>query len=574
MNRRHLLRHIPRGAKTFVRHLAAPTGPRKRTTRIDIVNPELCDTVLTRLRATLPGPGSCDLIDINPGKGLWSQKLHDLLQPRRHVLVEPNFANYAVSLEPLLTENDSTYRRAAVLEDAFNPNNGLLSEYPTGNALHPNPALLLTVNLSGAQFKTNLYKGSPARKFFSDLYMSLWRIRTDIHRYGLVRVLAWVPDEEKDAYIPRTVGVRRAQAVMLEASHKIQELVGGPANDRPTFFQKWREMEVQDRARVKAMENGVDLRVPDHRRDQLSPTYLLGVFPSPKNIRRGGFISDAAWVTRFLELDDHLREVHPAWHKKASIDNLLKLRIVNSEQEEWQSLLKVALTQHKTHMRAVELVKEQRRIDKEWRDLAAAKANSRDAQQQPTEKEIELRNRSENLSASISRLSRTNRLFAEKAIDDYRALDLNPPVMSWNQREAEPILVHDEDFLPKTKHLALLDVTPRVDFLQKISTHDTMVYFGYVERNLWLSWSRTVYDALRTLVHEGVDDFIETIPGIHDPTKGGCYNLSAIRVRSLPAELVVEIALAYERWPFRRSLVDILMSGEDPQAAYSLSDDD
>lgn len=470
-----------------------------------------------------------------------------------------------------MTENDSTYRHAAVLEDAFNPDNRLLFEYPADNALQPNPALLLTVNLSGAQFKTNLYKGSPARKFFSDLYMSLWRIRTDIHRYGLIRVLAWVPDEEKDAYIPRTVGVRRAQAVMLEASHKIQELVGGPANHRPTFFRKWREMEVQDRARVKAMEKAVGLQAPDHRRDQISPTYLLGVFPSPENLRQGGFISDAEWITRFLEVDSHLREVHPAWYKKSSIANLRKLRIGNQEQAEWHSLLKVALTQHKTHMIAVELVKEQRDVDTEWRKLAAQASSQHP---QPSKKEMQLRKRTETLKAGISRLSRTNRLFAEKAIDDYRALDLKPPVMSWNQREAEPLLVHDGDFLPKTKNLALLDVSPRVDFLKKISTHDTMVYFGYVERNLWLSWSRTVYDALKTLVHDGVDDFIETIPGIHDPTKGGYYDLSAIRVRSLPAELVADIALAYERWPFRRSLVDILMSGEDPQAAYSLSDDD
>ncbi|KIW11524.1 hypothetical protein PV08_10825 [Exophiala spinifera] len=572
MHTRHLLRHIPRGGKTFVRPLAASSSSRKRASRIEIVNPELCDLTLTRLRDTLPEPGTCDLIDINPGKGLWSQKLHDLLRPRRHVLVEPNYGNYAASLEPLLTENDSTYRHAAVLEDAFNPDNKLMSEYPVDKALQPNHSLLMTVNLSGAQFKTNLYKGSPARKFFSDLYMSLWRIRTDIHRYGLIRVLAWVPDEEKDAYIPRTVGVRRAQAVMLEASHKIQELVGGPANDRPTFFQKWREMEVQDRARVKAMEEAAGLQIPEHRRDEISPTYLLGVFPSPENIRRGGFVSDAAWVARFLELDDHLREVHPEWYKRASIEHLRKLGIVNPEQQEWQSLLKVALTQHKTHMRAVELVKEQRRVDQDLRNLAAQANYSQHSQ--PSEKEAELRRHCESLKFRISILSRTNRLFAEKAIDDYRALDLDPPVMSWNQRVAEPILVHDDDFLPKTKNLALLDVTPRVDFLQKISTHDTMVYFGYVQRNLWLSWSRTVYDALKTLVHAGVDDFIETIQGIHDPTKGGHYDLSAIRVRSLPVELVVEIALAYERWPFRRDLVDILMSGEDPQAAYSLSDDD
>ncbi|KIW61368.1 hypothetical protein PV05_01498 [Exophiala xenobiotica] len=567
----HVSRRIPTGTKTSIRCLRAFAGRRKRATRVEIVNQELCDTALDRLRSTLPAPNTCDIIDVNPGRGLWSQKIHNLLQPRRHVLVEPDFSHYSPYLAPLLQEEDTVYRHVTLLEDALNPSNKLLSDYPAAvDPLRPNQTLLLTVNLSGAYLKTSVYTGSPARRFFADLYLSLWKARTNIHRYGLVRVLAWVADDEKDAFIPRTVNARRKQAVMLEASHSIKEIAGASANTRASFFRKWREMEVEDRARVAALEQAAGIEISTTRTDQLPPPDLLSIDPTAAAIRKGNFVSDAEWVSSFLELDEHLRKVYPTYYAKHSKTNFRRLHLLVPQQRKWRTLLTQARTQHNTHMRAVELVKDQRLLELSWkRFMVAAEGHcvNRD-------EEGQLQERAEALKASILKLNRTDRLFAEKAIDDYRALDMSPPVLSWNSREAEPVLVHGEDFTPVDERLALLDVMPRPDFLAKINTNDKMVYFGHVLRDLFLAPSRSVYDALKMLVHEGADDFIKTIPRIRDPTKGGWYDLSALRVRSLPTEMVIEIALAYAKWPFRRSIESILMWGEDPQAAYALGDNE
>src|ERR1700677_3313119 len=52
----------------------------------------------------------CDIIDLNPGPGVWSSALHDFLKPRTHILMEPDHASYKPLLKPLLDAEGSTYK--------------------------------------------------------------------------------------------------------------------------------------------------------------------------------------------------------------------------------------------------------------------------------------------------------------------------------------------------------------------------------------------------------------------------------------------------------------------------------
>jgi len=428
----------------------------------------------------------------------------------------------------------------------------------------------MTVNLSGAYLRTANYAGAPSRKFFDDLYLSLWKLRSNIHRYGLLRVLAWVPDDEKDAYIPRTVAARRKQAVMLEASSMVKEIAGGSTNTRPSLSRRWHGIDVEDLGRISTKEKATGVSTPISRRGESPPPDLLSIKPTPQSIRKASFASDAEWVARFLEIDEWLRKEHLAWYKKHASGRFHCVHLKNPEQKAWRTLLKRAQTEHNTHMKAVDLVQQERDLESGWKALIASGASS----PLPPEEVDRLKKLADTLKAHISQLSRTNRAFAEKAIDDYRALDMSPPVMAWNQRDAEPLMVHAGEFLPPDRPMALLDVTPRPQFLSRIDTHDKMVCFGHVVKVFCLHFSKSVEQALRALVHEGLDVFCKTIPGIHDPSQGGWHDLSALRARSLPADMFVEIALAYEKWPFRQSTESILMLGQDPQAAYRLGDDE
>ncbi|KAG9790845.1 hypothetical protein KCU88_g1187, partial [Aureobasidium melanogenum] len=571
---------VARKNKTSVRasnvKQRSPTG-RPRYSRTEIVSDELCKDVIDRLRPTLPAPQTCDLIDINPGSGIWSQKLHAVLQPRRHILVEPALrTHYSDHLAPLPDAEDSKYRHTGLLEDALNPSSGLLSEHVTDQLdAHKNgprviPSLFITANLSGASLKMNNYAGTQSRKFFDDLYLSLWRIRSNIHRYGLVRLMVWIPDDEKDAYIPRTVSARRKQAVMLEASHHITEVAGTSTQTKTTRLRRWPELDREDAARVAAIEAATGNKAPASRRDSMPVPHLLTVEPVPKEIRKVAFTTDAEWVPRFLALEERLRRDDAAWFKKYAYVKYPPRGLMDTpDRRAWRELRRRAKTAYTTHMKAVGLIKEERELVAEWKRLIISPPDHGFL-----DHEKHLKARAESLQQQIKKLNRTNRSFAEKAIDDCRAYDMVPPVMAWNQRQSEPLIVHAGEFDPRDRPMALLDVTPRPEFLLKINTHDKMVCFGHVVGQLYPYFVKSVAEGLRSLVHEGLDDFVATIPGIYDPTKGGWYDLNAIRVRSLPADMFVEIALAYERWPFRQSTESILMLAADPQAAYSLGDDD
>lgn len=428
----------------------------------------------------------------------------------------------------------------------------------------------MTVNLSGALLRTGNYAGAPSRKFFDDLYLSLWGLRSNIHRYGLIRVLAWVPDDEKDAYVPRTVAARRKQAVMLEASSTVREIASASTNARPSLFRRWHGIDVEDVARVATKEDAAGIKTPASRRAESPAPDLLSIEPTAQSLRKASFTSDAEWVLRFLELDDRLRKEHSLWYKKHAFGRFRGLHLKNPEQKAWRELLKRAQTEHNTHMKAVDLVKQERAVESSWKErILTAKNNHL----RPAE-EKRMKKLADTIQTQVNKLSRTNRAFGEKAIDDYRALDMSPPVMAWNQRDTEPLMVHAGEFQPADRRLALLDVVPRPEFLSKVDTHDQMVCFGHVVKLFCLHFSRSVDESLKMLVHEGVDVFVKTVPGIHNPTKGGWHDLSALRARSLPADMFVEIALAYERWPFRKSTESILMLGQDPQAAYRLADDE
>ncbi|OAP65458.1 hypothetical protein AYL99_01430 [Fonsecaea erecta] len=546
--------------------------------RYEITSELLCDDILKRLHTSLPAPNTCDIIDINPGQGLWSQSLHRLVQPRRHVLVESDLEKYGEHLQPLL-RSGSTYRHATVLEDAFDPEKELLSQYDVekagslGKPPEHNRSLLMTVNLSGAKVSIGGYMGSLSRKFFDELYLSLLSSpRAGYFRYGLIRVLAWIPDHEKDSYIPRTVHARHKQTVMLEATTDITEVAGASAETRSTRYRKWPDLELEELAVIDARARDVPgQRTPKSRLDMPPPRELLSIEPTPRNLRKADFTSDAEWVPRLLELDSQIKQKFPHWYRRyASGQSIRKLGLKTPLQKEWGELLRRANTTHKTHMKAVELVNQERQLISEWKsEIRNAKDHHLDS-----ETEHSFQKRAEAIKENLKGLNRTNRIFAEKAIDDCRAWDMSPPVLAWNRREAHPLVVYDGEFDAPSRYMALLDVIPRADLISRIDTYDKMVCFRYIVTSLSLYFSRSVAEALRALVHEGLNDFVKTIPGIHDPTKGGWYDLTALRVRVLPTEIFVEIGLAYEKWPFRMSTEAILMATADPLAGYSGQEDD
>lgn len=69
----------------------------------------MTDDIIERLKPSLEKHHGCDVIEINPGPGVWSSALHEVLKPRTHVLMEPDHEFFQPMLQPLL-DADSSYK--------------------------------------------------------------------------------------------------------------------------------------------------------------------------------------------------------------------------------------------------------------------------------------------------------------------------------------------------------------------------------------------------------------------------------------------------------------------------------
>ncbi|RVX75197.1 hypothetical protein B0A52_00549 [Exophiala mesophila] len=541
-------------------------SPKFRHVSCEVASSDLCQSLLQRLQPTLPAPNTCDLIDINPGSAVWSRHLHDVLRPRRHVLVEPRLQQFGQHLEPLLTSSNSTYRHAETLEAALDPANGHLSEYPLQHVekpLAPNPSLLVTVNLSGPRSQTKTFVGSAGKKFMHDLIASHWARGSQLYRYGYVRVLAWIPAHEGNVYIPRSVVTRQKLSVMLEASMKLQllcipslETSRYPTRDHPDPI-----LEQQDFNRVET-QDPLFASLPEPRRLLPPRPHLLTIEPTPTALRQSTFSTNAIWVLRFLELDQDLKQSDPEFYELTTqpalpFETLRAHAKMDPKRRDWFKYLATAKTTYKSRMHALALVEKHRKIDAALRSLPSAAGSHL---REPLYKRLAL------LDHDVSTMTRTNRRWIEKLIDDYRVLDLDPPVLAWSHRDHQPLATHADEFCPESQSLALVDITPRPDFTTPFESEGQSLCFVHVMNLASEMMHKPVDQFLSQLVPGGLEEFLKTFPDIREPSKGGWHDLTALRTRTLPADMFVKLALAYHDWPFRVSTREMLLKSDDSLA--------
>jgi len=539
------------------------------------------EDILHRLAPTLPAPHTCDIIDINPGTCLWSQKLHEVLQPRRHVLVESQPTNFSKYLSPLLDPPASRYRHAHTVQEALDREKGLLSAEITQDQKSLdelgrfNHSLLLTVNLAGSLAKSTGYEGVQSSFFFNDLYASLFGLRNNIHRYGLVRALVWLPDGEKDSYLPRTVSLRTKQSVILEASSLIQEVAGSPSSQGAGIWARNRrffDLDQENASAVAATQAAAGIATPEDRRDTPPAPPLPSIKPDPDTLRMRHFSTDPPWVSEFLAVDEHLRTKDAEWYHtfRHRIQERRRPYQDTPERKLWRDLMTRARSVHHRYVKMVDLIQRQREIDRQWRQISIATTGST----APSELIAKLKHDGEKLNEEIEKLSKDFRIFVRKSVDDYRAHDAHPPVLAWNRRKAEPWIVSAEEFVPSGRQLALLDVVPRPEFPTLLDTQSKRICFDHVLRQLSVHFGSSVHDALKIIVPAGLEEFIDTVPDLKNPAKGGWHDLTDFRLRCLPASLIIEVALAFERWPFRPSVESMLMMTPDRNQEYEPGDND
>lgn len=416
-----------------------------------------------------------------------------------------------------------------------------------------------------------------SKVFINNLWHSIWGQRGNLYRNGMFRTLAWIPHQERHVLLPRSVAIRRKQSITLEATAAVHELAAPSRLDRQRIGQgeRWADLDTEDHLRVQATSKAEGIIIPYSRQQPLPPPPLLTLKPTAATLREAAFTSDAKWVPELIELENHLKEHDTEWYNAAlkldaeDTKHRMKPLEATSKRKAWRNLMSRIRTEHNTRMKAIDLVNQQRLLERQWKDaILASPSGSLNASSEKS-----LQKKADSLGAKLKKLARNNRVFAEKAIDDSRAYDHHPRVLLWNNRTGEPLLVHKDEFSPPTHQMAFFDIVPKADLTDRLDSDDKLICFGHLMGLVSTYSGKSVYEVCSMLIPGGVDDFLKTVQGLHDPTKGGWYDPTMLRIRSLPVDLFVEIALAFEKWPFRPTTQSLLANTSDFNSAYNSAAD-
>ncbi|KAG6011011.1 hypothetical protein E4U21_000042 [Claviceps maximensis] len=502
--------------------------------RVNIVSDGLCDDILKYIGSSIERHRGCDLVDLNPGAGLWSRKLHDYLQPRKHVMMDLDAELYSPLLSDLLArENVELIPKSGfVWKDLLEMIDMHLSKQqkvsPDATPAR-NDTLLVTANLS-------TYPKRSFLGFDSISSMVMYQFMTSIHtstlfqRYGLVRMLLWVNDEDKRRLLPRSINRRKKSVFEAELSCDwIHEVAGLDAEvqDRNSLRDEWINIEsaCQTLQRMKA----AGLEMPQGRetlaylRLQSEPELvgqkLAGVRPPmvPRPFKQ--------------ELEDLRQE------SAASAESKRRFRVLQSreKQENNDALLYLDILQERENI--IKLSSSGRTTAKFQKANAAW--NTR-----------------------IDNLKKNPRNEFNGIRDSYHLFRQSPPALLWDRRAYEPLSARGDEFFPN-EPTALLDIQPKAMhplFRQHGPNTSRSGDMSEIMLRFWFHHTLLPIQKAMEGLWGGFGDLIDECPSVRDVRKGGCpmTGQGALTVRGMNEEQWVEILQAWMNWPFRPSYTHML----------------
>ncbi|KAK0382666.1 hypothetical protein NLU13_9972 [Sarocladium strictum] len=502
--------------------------------RVHVVSEKLCDDVLAYMGKSLDRHNGCDLIDLNPGSGLWSRKLHERLQPRKHVLMEGDAELYAPLLSDL-TSNDNVElipKSGIVWKDLHEMLEKCLGHQQPQNGTEPpqrNDTLLVTANLA-----TN-----PARRLFgfeSVSLMVLHQFVTSIHfsslfqRYGRVRMLIWINDEDKRRMVPQSLSRRRRFAFQTELACEWLHLVVGMDNahmDSRYLRDEWINIESAYTTLQRMQSQGLAMpagREPQHHLDALANPELLGVRLAgarPPHLRRP-FKDELEDIRAGTEVDSELSPENVKQGRRRELFLLSRERAEMQHAGIYHSLL-------------------------QERDSLFEKATSM------TKDEFDAASKA--WLESVSGLKKN--AYNEWAIirDNYHLFRQPDPVMLWDRRAFEPLVPKASEFFPNAP-CALIDLQPKAMnplFLQHGPNSTRSGDMSDLMLRAWFAHTSHAIPHAMQALWPGFGDSFEQCPSFQDPALGGSPigGHGAQTVRTMNEAQWTELVQAWMDWPFR-----------------------
>lgn len=587
-----------------------PAGRSKR--RTEILSAELCNQAIELLRSqnALPAAGTCDIIDLNPGISIWSQALNNTLKPRRHVLLEPEKSVlYAPQIDPLLKERYSSY---ALVEDKHTlmikrVHESLSPEFVDAQKREPdtvqqaNPHLIVTANLSGKRGRGQFHN----EKWF--LYSLTRAVRVVPERdwafleLGLPKFLLWVPDATVNTILPRGTQAQTRTHLnrSLEAQFDMRQVVSTiPNNKVEQVIKPWYGAELDSSSRVRELQKRSGLIPPRGREQPPVQPYSMAVVPTGENLEKLKRLQvKPKVVMQFTKLWEEVEQLYPEWHDRyvqhaVEIDLLRKLEVpkelaqrlktegfayIQGQYKRYDKLDPIQVrfmktwthlkTRHGHYVRVDRLARRRVALEEELLNIRKAHPND----QAPYKARLgELLPEFDKINQTWQKMFKDNRSSYLKAVDDYRAVLHG--ILQWNNRTYEPLLSHKRDFFPPKSTLTLLELTPKLEFAHSINTPERQICFDYINIILDIGIYPTVESLLERLIGPKdthlYNEFLAKVPALTDPLRKGYHDLSEVRARVVPIEHLIDLAIAYESWPYRRDIVHILEKTDPYKSEY------
>ncbi|PSR81671.1 hypothetical protein BD289DRAFT_438819 [Coniella lustricola] len=559
--------------------------PEADRSRIHIVNENLVKETIDFLAPTLKRHEGCDLVSLNPGAGVWDKALHEVVKPRSHLLLEPEASFYQPFLQPLLDkEGVSMLPQSGIVWDDLNkiltpkyfPHQVEVDRDPN-KPIPRNDTLLVTMNLAMNPKKRFGVFDSVSRLVMYQLLQSM-RTSTLFQKYGQVRMLIWIPDDEKAQLIPRNVFHRTKLAIQGELTTEYMaevvshdKMLNPIAESKKSEKLRYGQMDLESvrQALVKMRDNGYTL--PAGRKSYMVQQFeQLGLdLDTPISLTTPITIQDKTTEKEY----QYLLALKDAGKVKEGSNDFTRLRRLghyHSRQDREETRLFDFIRRYDAVTEAY--LQAQRSIKPEMREKKLAAARKAEMK----------------LDAERSLLSLQMKAYTIQARDQLHMMRQPPElgnVLTWDRRPFEPLVAFPTDFFPNVPS-CLLDIQPKPahPLLRQAgpgSNNAGDIFDLVLSTLLWAS-SGKLTAGLDQVWPGAQAELAPRLKLLRDPKKGGVPHegAMALTVRIVNTAQLIEVVEEFMNWPFRPAypelvgrLADVNMSEEAVIPASTPSDE-
>ncbi|KAJ5372543.1 Ribosomal RNA adenine methylase transferase [Penicillium concentricum] len=558
--------------------------------RPQLVSEDLLDNVVERVSPYLLRNQPVDILDLWPGSGLLSSRVNNLVQPRRHILVEPN-PNFNPLLTSVIGEKPCYKIVKERIYGKFDWSDFFAEHLPeqgpenrdSSGVIPKNDTLLVLANLPEAVSSIDHFK--PSRWFLN--FMNSCLKQSELNMYGAVRVLATLPFSEVSGMLPRSVMDRTRTGVFAETIglHNI-ELASSAENERSVQWRGFNTLK-DNRKRVaeRAAAHGIITpptrelpaleAVPQvaHRGRKESPHQVRLRTPLHKNIFAAIAAAEKLGIKSALDTTDP---------KAKDICRKRGIALTHLARDN---------TAHYYRQRLVDIVLE---IDEVSRTFARAAADPKETVEGLKALEDQMTALKSSFTTLFAGVHFTVLEKYEHTTDDARlttiSTNFDDAVLTHDRRPFEPLYIHPDEIYPRETPLGVIyfEADPNQPILKKVFDLPRETAQEVLERYFALlgcvgfRGKMSVTELLETLFPlVAINDHVRDIPSLatyarrslkagygpmplpdgstSDPAftyqENVDYDLSDVRLRTLSANTLLDIAIKYENLPEKLGII-------------------